>query len=226
MWVGERGGNEATTALNHAGASLYLLGHTPLHRHAMRLLFQHELGRRISVESDFAPTNVWGAMRTGPHMAIADADFATPAVRDALQMIPRLNSQTRVLVLSIALEPTAVQPWSHVRLDGYVLKDGGVPELAAAVDAVLAGRTYFSAGIEQTLLSIQSPAAGALRLTRREAELLPLLARGMSLRQAAEQMAVSYKTADSHRTSLLRKLGVRDRVELVRYAIRENIVEP
>lgn len=63
------------------------------------------------------------------------------------------------------------------------------------------------------------------RLSRRETELLPLLARGLSLRDAAARMAVSYKTADSYRTSLLRKLGVKDRVELARYAIRERIID-
>ena len=66
----------------------------------------------------------------------------------------------------------------------------------------------------------------ARRLSRREAELLPLLAGGLTLRDAAFQMAVSYKTADSYRTSLLRKLGVHDRVELARYAIRERIIQP
>jgi DNA-binding NarL/FixJ family response regulator len=69
-------------------------------------------------------------------------------------------------------------------------------------------------------------ADGLQTLSRREAELLPLLARGMTLREASEKMSVSYKTADSYRTSLLRKLGVRDRVELARLAIRERIIDP
>ena len=63
-------------------------------------------------------------------------------------------------------------------------------------------------------------------LSQREVELLPLLARGLKLRDAAHKMMVSYKTADSYRTSLLRKLGIRDRVELARYAIRERIIDP
>lgn len=226
MPVTERGEFAPESPVSHTESAIYLLGHTALHRHGLRLILEHELGRVVAVESDYAPTNVWTAMRCAPHLAIADADAATPVVRDALQMIPRLSTQTRLLVLSVAMDLTAIQPWSQIRLDGYVLKNGGVAELSAAVDALLAGRTYYSAGIEQALMSHQRPPAGALRLTRRESELLPLLARGLSLRQAAEQMAVSYKTADSHRTSLLRKLGVRDRVELARYAIREHIVEP
>jgi len=72
----------------------------------------------------------------------------------------------------------------------------------------------------------QGAARGLATLSQREIELLPLLARGMTLREAASKMAVSYKTADSYRTSLLRKLGVRGRVELARLAIRERIIEP
>ena len=65
-----------------------------------------------------------------------------------------------------------------------------------------------------------------IRLSRRETELLPLLARGLTLRDAAATMSISYKTADSYRSSLLRKLNIRDRVELARYAIRQRIIEP
>lgn len=63
-------------------------------------------------------------------------------------------------------------------------------------------------------------ANGSPRLSRRETELLPLLARSLTLRDAAVQMA------DSYRSNLLRKLGIRDRVELARYAIRQQIIQP
>ena len=62
-------------------------------------------------------------------------------------------------------------------------------------------------------------------LSPRESELLPLLARGMKLRDSAARMSITYKTADSHRTRLMRKLGVQSRVELARYAIRKHIID-
>jgi DNA-binding NarL/FixJ family response regulator len=203
-----------------------LLGQSALDRNAYRLLLKHELGLDVAVESSFAPVSVWAAMRANPDLVIVDADSPTPEIRDAVQMIPRLRKQARILVIGAAVDPVLVQTWGSCPICGYVVKDGGVEEVRAAIDAALAGDRYFSNGVREPILNARSPSSGNPRLSRREAELLPLLARGMTLREAAERMTVSYKTADSYRTSLLRKLGVRDRVELARYAIRERIVEP
>jgi DNA-binding NarL/FixJ family response regulator len=95
-----------------------------------------------------------------------------------------------------------------------------------AILAVAGGQGYFPAGIREAFRAGREHKIGEARLSKRESELLPLLARGLTLREAAERMTVSYKTADSYRTNLLRKLRVRDRVELARYAIRQGIIEP
>ena len=141
-------------------------------------------------------------------------------------MIPRLRKQTRILVASASVDETVLKDWGRCGIDGYVVKDGGVEDLRAAIDAVRSGGTYFSAGVREAIERGQDSTNGFDTLSQREAELLPLLARGMTLREAASRMTVSYKTADSYRTSLLRKLGVRDRVELARLAIRERIIDP
>jgi DNA-binding NarL/FixJ family response regulator len=203
------------------------LGASVLDRAAYRLLLRQELDVEIVAEADFAPTSVWSAMREQPAVAIVDADQATPAALDAVQMITRLRPGTRVLVVGAAVDPAHIQAWSRCTIHGYVVKDGGLEELRQALRAVADNRQYFSEGVRN---AVRRPASatsnGRLVLSRRESELLPLLARGMTLREAAQRMAVSYKTADSYRTSLLRKLGLRDRVDLARYAIRERIVDP
>lgn len=207
-------------------STIYLLGHSALDRLAYRRLLSSELNHDISVDSDFTPTSVWLAMRTKPDLVLADADTPRPEVLDAIQLITRLRPEIRILVISAAVEPAQVEPWSALPLSGYVVKDGGIEELRAALAAVLNGRQYFSEGIRGALDRGAVRPNGVTKLSRREAELLPLLARGHTLRQAASEMSVSYKTADSYRTSLLRKLGVHDRVELARYAIRQRIIEP
>ena len=205
---------------------IYLMGRSALDRRAYKHLLAAELHRDVAVDSDFTPTSVWMAMRAKPHLVLVEADTADIEVIDAVQMIARLSPDVRILLLSAAVEPSHVEPWSRCALHGYVVKDGGVEELRAAIDAVLAGQDYFSSGIRAALDRGAAASNGTARLSRREAELLPLLAGGLTLRDAAFQMAVSYKTADSYRTSLLRKLGVHDRVELARYAIRERIIQP
>lgn len=208
-------------------ASIYLLGSSLLDRLAYRALLRDQLKRNVSTESDFAPTAVWAAMRTKPDLALVDADTAHSDAVDAVQMVARLHPPIRILVVGAAIDPMHIQAWGRCKLHGYVVKDGGVEELRVALTTILDQRQYFSEGVRDAIRNSSNAANnGQPSLSRRESELLPLLARGMTLRSAAQTMTVSYKTADSYRTSLLRKLGLHDRVELARYAIRERIIEP
>jgi len=205
---------------------LYLMGRSALDRLALKCLLRSELRCEVTVDSDFTPTSVWTAMRARPDVVLVNADHPAIEVVDAVEMITRLRPEARILVLSAAVEPHQLESWGRCPLHAYVVKDGGLEELRSGLEAAFANRPYFSPG---TRAPIERGAARRHRtpvLSRREAELLPLLARGMTLRDAAQQMLVSYKTADSYRTSLLRKLGIRDRVELARYAIRERIIDP
>jgi DNA-binding NarL/FixJ family response regulator len=179
----------------------------------------------VCVESGFEATGVWAALRARPTVCVVDADAPDPRALDAVQMVPRLAPTVKVLVLTSVTDAAALSAWRTCILDGLVVKSGGVAELGVALDAVLSGRRHFSAPAQRALFSSDAN-GGRPTLSRREAELLPLLARGLKLQDAAKQMQISYKTADSYRTSLLRKLGLRDRVELARYAIRERIISP
>ncbi len=211
--------------VSESQAILCLLGHSALDRQAYRALLTDRLGFVVQVECDFVPPNVWNALRRAPDLAFCFADLPRSDVRDALQMISRLSPQTRILVASSAIDPDVLQSWSTCVLHGFVVKSASPDELRAAIDTVLKGEPYFSPGIRTLLTGGNGRNAAGPHLSRRESELLPLLARGLTLRDAATSMSISYKTADSYRTSLLKKLGCRDRVELARYAIRERIIE-
>lgn len=207
-------------------AIIYLLALSELDRRAYRLLLMHEFDQTVDLESDFSAVSVWSAMRSKPRLALVVIDCITSVIRDSLEMIPRLCSETRILAISAAVDQHNVREWRNCELAGYCVKDGGLQELREALETVLGGGTYFSPGILEALENNRKAESGFDALSQRESELLPLLAKGMSLREAASIMTVSYKTADSYRTSLLRKLGVRDRVGLARWAIRAKIVEP
>jgi DNA-binding NarL/FixJ family response regulator len=202
------------------------MGPSALDRQAYRVLLRQGLHLEVTVESGFTPVAVWAAMRAQPDLALVTADHVAPEVRDAIELIPRLRKETRILVAGTSMDEMVLKDWGRCGIAGYVVKDGGTEELQPAIEAVLAGRTYYSAGVREAIEQGRKSTNGLAALSQREIELLPLLARGMKLREAASKMTVSYKTADSYRTSLLRKLGVRDRVELARYAIRERIIDP
>jgi DNA-binding NarL/FixJ family response regulator len=116
---------------------------------------------------------------------------------------------------------------------GYVVKHDGLQTLMEAITRVLDGGLYFSEVImsrmvvDNNQIRLTRPRSAAVAaLSRRERELLSLLGKGATLKEAALHMRVSYKTADNQKTSLMRKLGIHDRVELARFAIREGLVSP
>lgn len=202
------------------------MGPSVMDRQAYRVLLERELKYRVAVESDFAPASVWSALRADLHLILAWVDTPRSEVRDAIQVVAQLRPAAKVLIVSAAVDPDVLRSWSCCESAGSVVKAGGVEELVRGIHAVLAGSRYYSDGVQAVLNQECRSVENKSYLSRREFELLPLLARGMTRREAASAMTISYKTADSYRTSLLRNPGVRDRVEQARYAIRERIIEP
>jgi DNA-binding NarL/FixJ family response regulator len=115
---------------------------------------------------------------------------------------------------------------------GYVLKSAADRDLIVACRAAMRGEAFLYPGTERTLVreylrhgSVQDSLSGAPGLTQRETEVVKLVAEGLSTRQIAEELVISEKTVQRHRANLLEKLGMHDRVELTRYAIRSGLVE-
>jgi DNA-binding NarL/FixJ family response regulator len=114
---------------------------------------------------------------------------------------------------------------------GYVLKSGADREIVTACRAALAGDCFLYPSATATLVRDYLTRAGDHPgtddvLTPREAEIVKLIAEGHSSRQIAAILTISVKTVDRHRANILDKLGMRDRVELTRYAIRRGLIEP
>ncbi len=207
-------------------ARVCLVAQAALDLDAYGLLFERRLSIKVAAESDFRATSLWNAMRSEPQYVFVIADTASAVVQEALQMIARLRPAAQIVAVSAAFDPEQIEAWGRCPLNGYIVKDGGVEEFLAALDNLRAGHDYYSSGVRSVLDRCAQRQDGLRRLSGREAELLPLLARGMTLREAAEKLEIGYKTADSYRTSLLRKLGLHDRVQLARYAIRQRIIDP
>ena len=227
-WLARSGAGDRrdmTEQCTSTRVAVYLLSGCALDRAAYRRLLIKDLDLHVVADTDYRPASIWTGLRRDPEVILAHADVIGPRVIDALQMIGHLRPTLGIIAVSAAHERRELEPWGRCPLRGYVKKQGGLEELRTAILAVLAGREYFSPG---TRNAIMRGAAGARHeggLSRREADLLPLLARGLTLRQAALEMAISYKTADSYRSNLLRKLGIRDRVGLARYAVREGLID-
>jgi DNA-binding NarL/FixJ family response regulator len=112
---------------------------------------------------------------------------------------------------------------------GYVLKRSADTQLVEAIHAAIRGEPFISPVAEEELLRNwleQDGGTGSAELTPRELEVVKLIAEAHTNKQIAQILNVSEKTVESHRGNVLAKLGMRDRVELVRYAIRRGLIEP
>ncbi len=206
-------------------AVICVLGDVEMDRLAYRCLLEARLRCATVHDSPFAAREIWAALRRRPQLVVVDGTGPVSAVVECVGMVQRLDRIARVLLLADLAALSRLRACSRMSTDGFVLKTAGVDELLSAIGTLLDGRSHFSAGVIESLLVADAGAARP-RLSPKEMELLPLLARGMTLRDAAARMSVSYKTADTHRTKLLKKIGVRSRVELAHYAIRERIIDP
>jgi DNA-binding NarL/FixJ family response regulator len=146
------------------------------------------------------------------------------AAREVLAHCPA----TRVLLLSMHDDERYFFEGLEAGAAGYVLKRAADTDLIDAVRTVAGGGTFLSGGAQQELMRewLDGEREHEDPLTPREAEVVKLIAEAYTNRQIADTLGLAEKTVESHRANVLMKLGMRDRVEVVRYAIRRGLVEP
>jgi DNA-binding NarL/FixJ family response regulator len=146
---------------------------------------------------------------------------------DVLRQAKRDKPDLRVVILTMHAGSEYVSRALAEGADGYLLKDSAVQDLAGAIDAVMAGGTFFSPAIQQQMAEMVRDSGhkqGLQGLTDREREVLTLIARGLSTKEIASELAIGARTVETHRANLMRKLGVKSVALLTQVAIREGIV--
>ena len=145
--------------------------------------------------------------------------------------VARLGTGTRVLVLSMHASPEYAARAFAAGAAGYLNKDAAFDELAAALEAIGAGRRYLSRAIDGEQVAeferrATSGAASLDGLTPRQRQILQLVAEGLSTRQIAERLFLSVKTVETHRAQIMQRLDIHDVAGLVRFAIRHGLLPP
>ena len=158
-------------------------------------------------------------------------DLTMPGL-DGFEVLHRskeLRPELKVLVLTMHSDPAYVERAVHGGADGYLLKDSAVSDLVAGIEAVAAGRAYYSPAVQRSLSEMvrgKTHAPSALEaLTEREREVLKLVAEGLTTKEIASRLEISVRTVESHRANLMRKLELRSVARLTQFAIREGLVE-
>jgi DNA-binding NarL/FixJ family response regulator len=199
-------------------------------RSGIRMLIDRQQGMHVVAEAEDGIQAVELAQATRPDVAILDVSMPRmTGLQAAREMRSRLPG-TSVLLLSMHDDERYVFDAVDVGAAGYVLKRSADTDLIDAIQAVARGEQFVSPVTERAVIREWLAGEREQRLedplTPRELDVVKLIAEAHTNKQIAEALHVSEKTVESHRANVLSKLGMRDRVEIVRYAIRRGLVEP
>jgi DNA-binding NarL/FixJ family response regulator len=201
-------------------------------RRGLRLVLDSEPDLEVVAEAGDGAEAVKLALDDGVDLAIVDISMPRMTGLQAVREIQRRRPEMRTLVLSMHENEQYLYEALKSGASGYVLKTVADRDLVEACRAAMRGEAFLYPGARTALIRdylAQAQARGPIRedpLTAREREIVKLIAEGYSTRRIAESLVISEKTVDRHRTNILVKLGMHDRVELTRYAIRRGLVEP
>jgi len=170
------------------------------------------------------------AVRLKPDLIVLDLSMPEQNGLAAARRILASDPAARILILTAHESEQLVREVLEAGAQGYVLKSDAGRVLVAALQALLDGRPFFTSKVARLVLDgylhNAAPDPGLRALSAREQEIVQLLAEGKSNKEVARALGISVKTAETHRSNIMRKVGIASLAELVRYAIRNKIIEP
>jgi DNA-binding NarL/FixJ family response regulator len=197
-------------------------------RGGLRLLLDRQADMQVVAEAADGVEAVSLALRERPDICVLDVAMPRMTGLQATVEIRAHAPEISVLVLSMHDDERYLYEALQAGAAGYVLKREADTVLVDAVRAVARGEPFMTNAAERSLVRewMEDDSTGPVEpLTLREREVLKLIAEAHTNRAIGEILHLAEKTVESHRANLLRKLGMRDRVELVRYAIRRGLIE-
>jgi two-component system, NarL family, response regulator NreC len=162
-----------------------------------------------------------------PHIIVLDVAMPEMNGVEVTQQVVRNFPGIRVLILSMHKDAIYVRETLRAGARGYLLKDAADTELITALRAIAAGNSYISPGVSNAVLSDYQQFVGNPLdlLSVREREVFQLLAEGKTAKDIAGQLGISIYTVDAHRSKIMKKLQLGSSAELVRFAMRQGLVE-
>jgi len=201
-------------------------------RKGLRMLIEEHPGWQICGEARSGREAVEKAIQSTPDVMVIDVSMPDLNGLEATRQIRKACPKTEVLVITHHDSDEMAAEVLDAGARGYVLKSDSDKDLVHAVETLSQHKPFFTSRVTEILLDNRGgrrtdPAESMRkRLTMREREILQLLAEGKTAKEVASILGIAIKTSDTHRTNIMRKLNVHSVAELVRYAIRNKIVEP
>lgn len=166
-----------------------------------------------------------------PDLVLMDIDMPVMNGIDAMIHIQKKFPDQKVIILSMHEESSLVKKLTNLGAKGFLFKNSDADELLIAIKRVMKGGSYFTSNISLNLINNKLGVETEYGmddkkslLTEREIEILKLIAEGLSNKDIGDQLFISHRTVDTHRTNLMKKLDVNNIAGLIRYAIKQGFV--
>ena len=201
-------------------------------RRGLKMVLEAEPDLEVVAEAGDGAEAVERAVAEDLDLAILDVTMPRLTGIQAARRISRRKPELRMLMLSMHDNERYFFEALHAGASGYVLKSVADRDLVEACRATMRGEPFLYPGAVKALVRDHLSRAGEGAavpddpLTPRESEIVKLIAEGNTSREIGELLVISEKTVERHRANILEKLGMRDRVDLTRYAIRRGLAEP
>jgi two-component system, NarL family, response regulator NreC len=203
-----------------------------LFRQGIRTLLTAEPDMEVTGEAGNASEAVELARQSRPDVVLMDIGMAGMSSFEATRQIRKERPDTRVVFLSMYDDEDYLAECVDIGANGYILKESPVEQLVTAIREVHRGGSYLSPRLLTKLVddfrlqgrggTVRQPRFNTL--TKREREILKLLAEGLSVKEIAGSFDLSVKTIEAHKFNLMRKLDIHNKAQLVQYAIQKKII--
>ena len=204
-----------------------------LMRRGVKSLLQSRAGWEVCGEAHTGREAVAKAEELKPDVVILDISMPDLNGVDAAKRIRKVSPDTEVLILSVHYSDQLIRDILEAGVRGYIVKSDSDRDLVIAVETLANHKPFFTPRATEVMLTnfnegktkADLPETMRDRLTSREREIVQLLAEGKSSKEVASSLNISVKTAETHRANIMRKLQLHTVSELVRYAVRNQIIE-
>jgi len=193
-------------------------------RQGLAPLLEAERGMELLAQAGNG-REAWGLIESlRPDVAILDISMPEMTGIEVTRRVVDAGLYTQVILLTMHDDPSAALEGQEAGASGYVLKDNSFEELVQAVHAVVAGGSFVTPSIREKLRKLQRQGQSTVLLSKREREVIKLIALGRSSKEIGQIMGISPRTVETYRKRLMDKLDLNTLADVVRYAMRTGMV--
>ena len=200
-------------------------------RSGIRLLLQDRSDISVVAEAKNGAELLAAAKETTPDLVLMDIEMPGATGLEVAGQLLEMLPQIGIILLTMYTESSYLERCLEIGCRGYLLKQSDTQEIIEAIHQVHAGEVYIGGGASRHFLKRSltqngiSPTMGKSRLSKREIEVLCLIAEGLASKDIADKLFISVRTVDTHRSNILHKLELSNTAQLVRFAIKNRLVE-